>query len=238
MFTGRQGTGYAGERYEYGIVFARMNDDWRLEVDLDDPDSLVPLIERLEARELEHDLEEAFHDRVIVSRNDDLLFIYAGTREQGERARALLEKLDLEHGWKLTIELKRWHPTAEEWCDPDEPLPDDESERAAEHRRLIAAERREAKKARQFEFEVGIEVPSRHEAVRLEERLEAEGLPVARRWSFVLVGAYDEDEAKALAERLRGEAPTGSKVAAEGAWRVAYAERPPNPFAVFGGLGG
>lgn len=214
-----------------------MNDDWRLQVDLDDPDSFNPLIERLEARELEHDLEEAFHDRVIVSRNDDLLFLYSGTREQAERARALLEALDLEHDWKLTIDLKRWHPAAEEWREPDEPLPDDESERETERRRLMAAERRQAEEAGRFEFEVRIDLPSRHEAVRLAERLEDEGLPVARRWSFVLVGAYNEDEAKSLAERLRGEAPTGSEVAAEGTWGVAYAERPPNPFAVFGGLG-
>jgi hypothetical protein len=214
-----------------------MNDDWRLQVDLDDPGSFDPLVERLEARELEHDLEEAFHDRVIVSRNGDLLFLYAGTREQAERARALLEALDLEHDWKLTIDLKRWHPAAEEWRDPDEPLPDDESERAAERRRLIAAERRQVEETGRFEFEVRIDLPSRHEAVHLAKRLEDEGLPVARRWSFVLVGAYDEDEAKTLAERLRGEAPTGSEVAAEGTWGVAYAERPPNPFAVFGGLG-
>jgi hypothetical protein len=214
-----------------------MNDDWRLQVDLDDPDSFNPLVERLEARELEHDLEEAFHDRVIVSRNDDLLFLYAGTREQAERARTLLETLDLEHDWKLTIDLKRWHPAAEEWRDPDEPLPDDESERATERGRLMAAERRQAEEAGRFEFEVRIDLPSRHEAVRLAKRLEDEGLPVARRWSFILVGAYDEDEAKTLAERLRGEAPAGSEVAAEGTWGVAYAERSPNPFAVFGGLG-
>jgi hypothetical protein len=210
-----------------------MNDDWRLQVELDDPDSVDPLVERLEARELEHDLEEAFHDRVIVSRNSDLLFLYTGTREQAERARTLLEALDLEHGWKLTIDLKRWHPAAEEWRDPEEALPDDEAER----KRLMAAERRQAEEAGRFEFEVRIDLPSRHEAVRLAERLEDEGLPVARRWSFVLVGAYDEDEAKTLAERLRGEAPTGSRVAAEGTWGVAYAERPANPFAVFGGLG-
>lgn len=214
-----------------------MNDDWRLQVDLDDPDSLNPLVEQLEARELEHDLEEAFHDRVIVSRNGDLLFLYTATREQAERARTLLEALDLKHDWKLMIDLKRWHPAAEEWRDPDEPLPDDEAEREAEHRRLIAAERRQVEESGRFEFEVRIDLPSRHEAVRLAERLEDEGLPVARRWSFVLVGAYDEDEAKTLAERLRSEAPTGSQVAAEGTWGVAYAERPPNPFAVFGGLG-
>lgn len=51
------------------------------------------------------------------------------------------------------------------------------------------------------------------------------------------MGATDEDNAKALAERVRGEAPEGSRVSVEGTWAKAYAERPPNPFAVLGGLG-
>jgi hypothetical protein len=51
-------------------------------------------------------------------------------------------------------------------------------------------------------------------------------------------GATDEDSAKALAERIRNEAPAGSRVKVEGTWAAAYAERPPNPFAVLGGLGG
>ena len=49
--------------------------------------------------------------------------------------------------------------------------------------------------------------------------------------------ATDEDSAKPLAERIRSEAPAGSRVKVEGTWAVAYAERPPNPFAVLGGLG-
>jgi hypothetical protein len=53
-----------------------------------------------------------------------------------------------------------------------------------------------------------------------------------------LIGADDEDAAEALAERLRGEAPQGSKVKVEGTWKSALAETPSNPFAIFGGLGG
>lgn len=114
-----------------------MNDDWRLQVELHDESLFDPVVERLEARELADDLSEAFHDRVIVSRNGAELFLYAGTRDQAERARVLL----------------------------------------------------------------------------------------------------DEDHAKALAERIRSEAPAGSRVAVEGTWQAALAEQPPNPFAIFGGLG-
>jgi hypothetical protein len=70
------------------------------------------------------------------------------------------------------------------------------------------------------------------------EQLREEGLPAVHRWRYLPVGATDEDNAKALAERIRDAAPAGSRVAAEGTWAAAYAERPPNPFAVLGGLGG
>ena len=89
----------------------------------------------------------------------------------------------------------------------------------------------------QPEFEVRVDLPSRHDAVRFAERLQGEGLPAVHRWKFLLVGATDEDSAKALAERIRSEAPSGSRVNVEGTWKAAYAERPPNPFAVLGGLG-
>jgi hypothetical protein len=74
--------------------------------------------------------------------------------------------------------------------------------------------------------------------VRFAEQLQGEGLPAVHRWKYLLVGATDEDMAKALAERIRAEAPPESRVNVEGTWAAAYAERPRNPFAVFGGLGG
>ena len=88
------------------------------------------------------------------------------------------------------------------------------------------------------EFEVRVDLSSRHNAVRLSEQLQREGLPTVRRWKYLLVGATDEDSAKALATRIRGEAPTDSRVKVEGTWAVACAECSLSPFAVLGGLGG
>jgi hypothetical protein len=59
-----------------------------------------------------------------------------------------------------------------------------------------------------------------------------------RRWKYLLIGATDEDTANALAERLRSEAGPDAKVTAEGSGQAAYDERPSNPFAFLGGLGG
>ena len=70
------------------------------------------------------------------------------------------------------------------------------------------------------------------------DRLRDEGMPVVQRWRAVLVGAADEDSAAQLAERLKGEAPAGSEVTAEGSLRAVYEERPWRPFAIFGGMGG
>jgi hypothetical protein len=215
-----------------------MNDDWRLQVDPRDPSHTQALTERLEARELEHDLSDAFHDRVIVTREDARLFLYAGSREQAESARKLLLGLAQQHGWKLDLELKHWHPAAEDWEDPDKPLPANDGAQVVEHEALIAAERKQVEDTGHPEFEVRVDLPSHHDALHLAEKLHGEGLLPVHRWKYVLIGATDEDNAKALAERIEAEAPPGSEVKAEGTWQAVYAERPANPFAVLGGLGG
>ena len=48
----------------------------------------------------------------------------------------------------------------------------------------------------------------------------------------------NEDEATALAERLRTEAPEGATVEVEPGGAMVWEVSPKNPFAVFGGLGG
>ncbi|HSR94891.1 MAG TPA: hypothetical protein VLK56_08495 [Solirubrobacterales bacterium] len=215
-----------------------MNDDWRVQVEIEDATHARALEERLGARELEHDLSSAFHDRVIVSRDGGQVFLYADTRERAEAARDLVLNLAAQHGWSVDAELLHWHPSAEDWEDPEKPLPADDAARKAEHEALIVAERKVVEESGHPEFEVRIDLPSHHDAVRFAERLRAEGLPVVHRWRYVLVGAADEDSAEALAERIRSEAPGDSQVSAEGTWQVAYKERPPAPFAIFGGLGG
>jgi hypothetical protein len=212
-----------------------VNDDWRLQIDTGGAGG--EMVERLASVELEHDLEQAFGETVIVSRDGDALFLYAGTREQAERAAGLLEKLAAEHGWKIGSTLTRWHPAAEEWQDPDAALPSSEAERQAEHEEAIADERAEVAADGEAIFEVRVEFDSHREAADFAKRLRDEGLPVTRRWKYMVVGATDEDAAKQLADRIRQEAPGDGEVTVEGSGQVAWAERPANPFAIFGGLG-
>jgi hypothetical protein len=213
-----------------------MNDDWRLQAEPHESGHARALTERLAAGELAHDLSGAFHDRVIVTRDGDRVFLYAGTRRQAEAAGELVGALAKEHGWQVELELRHWHPVAEEWEDPDAPLPADAAAELAEHEERIAAERHQTEESGQPELEVRIDLPSHGEADRCAERLRGEGLPVVHRSRYVLIGVTDEDAATQLAERLRGELP-GAEVKVEGTWRAAYAEQPPNPFAVLGGLG-
>jgi hypothetical protein len=215
-----------------------MNDDWRLQIDMHEESPVRELMEHLEAREVEHELSDAFHDRVIVSRDGARVFLYAGTRDQAERGREVVEAAARQHGWTLDADLRHWRPSAEDWEDPDKPLPEDDAARLTEHEALIAREREETAKTGHPEFEVRVDLPSRHDAVRFAERLQHEGLPAVHRWKYLLVGATDEDMARELAERIRGEAPAGSRFKVEGTWAKALSEGPSNPFAVLGGLGG
>lgn len=215
-----------------------MNDDWRLQVDFNDPSHAGPMVERLGAHELEHDLSNAFHDRVIVSREGATVFLYAGSREQAEAARNLVLSLAQQHGWKLSADLTHWHPEAEDWEDPDKPLPKNDAAKTAEHEALIAAERRQVEESGHPEFEVRVDLPSRHEAAQFADTLRSEDLPLVHRWKYLLIGVTDEDSGKELTERIQAQAPPGSKVSFEGTWAAAYAERPPTPFAILGGLGG
>ena len=212
-----------------------MNDDWRLQVDIDHPDSLL---DSLDARELEHDLSSAFHDRVIVSRDGTRVFLYAGSREQAELARRLIVELDQKHDWNATIDFRRWHPEAQQWEDPDEPLPENDAARLVEHEERIAAERKQVEETGEPEYEVRVDLLSHGEAEEFADRLRAEGLPAVQRWRFLLVGATDEDSAQVLAERIRAEAPADSTVKVEGTWQAVADDLPPNPFAFLGGLGG
>src|SRR5215467_6922419 len=165
-----------------------MNDDWRIEVDFDDSSHIKQLAERLDASELEHELSSAFHDRVIVSREEDEVFLYAGDREQAGAARDLVLALAKKHGWKLEADFKHWHPVAEEWEDPDVPLPSGDAAMKAEHEEMIAAERRQTEESGHPEYEVRVDLLSFHEASRFADALRSEGLPVVHRWRYLLIG--------------------------------------------------
>jgi hypothetical protein len=215
-----------------------MNDDWRLRIDLHENSPAHQLSELLGKGEIEHELDDRFTDRVVVSVDDAEVFLYTGTRAQADAAGQVIGQVIAQHGWTADIELTHWHPVAEEWESADAPLPDSEADVAGERAERIADERAESTEEGYPEFEVRIKSSSRRHAGELSDRLEQEGIPNVHRWSYVLVGATDEESAQQLAERLRGEVPAGTEITVELNQRELWDHRPPNPFAILGGLAG
>jgi hypothetical protein len=214
-----------------------MNDDWRVRVDLNDDGFAHRLGESLQAEELESDLRRSFADRVVISVDGGEMFLYAADRAQAQAAEQLVQRIAGEHGWTLQTELRRWHPIAEIWEDPDNPAPTTPGQERTEEQIRNAGERRDSAEEGYPAIEVRVTCDSRHDAVALSDRLEAEGIANVHRWNWVLVGARDEDDGRAVAERLRGELP-GAEITVESNMRAAWDRRPANPFAWLGGLAG
>ena len=217
-----------------------MSDDWRVTVRLVDPEGNgLDLVESMREAAVEDAARERLGDRVVVSAEGPQIFLYADSEERAREAEQVVRGLLGEH--RLVAEevaVMRWHPVEEQWEDAAIPLPTTEEERRLEERRREAAEEADTAAQGYAEWEVRAELPSHHETVDFAKRLEEEGLPVVRRWKYLLVGAASEDDAHALAERLRAEAPAGTLVETEASGRAVWEVSNPNPFAIFGGLGG
>lgn len=195
-----------------------MRDDWRIRIDVEE-EHAEGLLERLgldlgsEARELAEELKGR---RLAVSRDDDTIFVYAGSRAEAETARSIVDAELREAGAEARIgPIEHWLADEDRWDDepPEEFEPEQE---VLEHGHAP--------------WEVRVEAGSPHEAEELARRLQDEGYGVLRRHTYVLVGASSEEEAHDLAKRLHGEA--------EASGELVYETLPQNPFAVFGGLGG
>jgi hypothetical protein len=213
-----------------------MAEDFRVHVRMTERDDAADLVKRLEAMELEHEVMQRLGSHVVVSRDGPEVFLYTDTEEAARESERVVRSLMEEHDRAGEIDVRRWHPDAEDWETLDKPLPSTEEEREAERAQLMEREAEESEAEGFSEWEVRIELSHRREAAELERRLESEGLPVTRRWRFLLVGALNEEEANELGERLRAEAPPDSDVRVEGTFR-AVQSRVPNPFAFLGGLG-
>lgn len=210
-----------------------VTEDWRLRIEVHEEGIAHELGERLAARELEHELDDSFAARLAVSRNGSELFVYSASRDQAEHAQQLIDSLAAQQDWRFDAQLQRWHEEAEDWQPVAVPLPRTDSERAAEHAKRIEHEREESVQRGYFEWEVRVDCASHDEARELADTLSGEGLPNTRRWRYLLVGAADEDSARALAERIRGLVPAEASVTVEGSQRAALDDMPHSPFAIF-----
>ena len=195
-----------------------MNDDWRIRIELTE-EHAEGLLDRLgldlgsEARHLADELQGR---RLVVSRDDETLFVYAGSRAEAERAHEVIEAQLREDGAEARVgRIEHWLADEDRW--DDEPPQEFEAEQEVRDEGLSP-------------WEVRVEASSPQEAQALADKLEAEGHGVVRRHTYVLVGVATEEEARELAKRLHGQA--------EASGELVYETLPQNPFVIFGGLGG
>jgi hypothetical protein len=215
-----------------------MADDWRVTIDFDDEGDGTQLAEWLAAVDLEGDQRASLGDRVVVSRDGPRVFLYADSEGPAREAMRTVSARIEHEGQAAVTMLERWHPVEQVWKDGSVPLPETQDEIAAEHERLQEREAAESQVSGAAQWEVRVELPSHEATVTLAERLESEGIPVVRRHTFLLAGAASEDDADALAERIRTEAPEGATVDVEPGGGMVWEVAPRNPFTLFGGLGG
>lgn len=213
-----------------------MTDDLRLTVAFESEDDARRLVRWLHEARLEAGDREHLGDRVIVSRDDAEVFVYAGSEDEAREIKRLIEAR-IGHPAAARIALDRWHPVEQGWEDASLPLPQTQDEVAVEHERRQAREAADTRRSGYAAWEVRVELDSPEATAELAERLEGEGVLLVRRSTFLLVGAVNEDQAHALAERLAEEAPEGARIEVEPGGQMVWEVVPSNPFAVFGGLG-
>ena len=192
-----------------------MKDEFRVEVDLDDDERGSSLEERLRALDLDDDARKRLGGRVLVTRDGSRLFLYAASEAQASEAAEVVRSLAEADELTAEIRVTRWHPVEEAWKDVSIPLPRTPAEEDAEYAAREAAEAEEAQVEGEYDWHVIVRLSGRDEAGDLARRLRAEGLSVARRWRYVVVGVLTDERAEELAERLRSELPQDAEVSVE-----------------------
>ena len=127
---------------------------------------------------------------MIVTRDGAHIFLYAWHEEGAREAERVVRDLMESESLAGEVQLTRWHPDEEAWRPADEPLPETDVERQAE------ADRMEHDRIADGEhpWEVVIDMPTVAATRDLAGKLEGEGLPVKRRFKYLLVGAPTEEE--------------------------------------------
>jgi hypothetical protein len=193
----------------------RGQDEWRVEVALDRDEHADTLSGALHDLQLDDEARKLLGGSVIVTRDGAFIFVYAWHEESAQEAERVVKHIMEDQELVGQVRLMRWHPVAEEWKPAEEPLPADEASALEEMRENEARGTREAGYG-EYPWEVVIEMPHVRGSHDFAEQLRLEGLPVKRRFRYLLVGATTEDDATELGKRLEDEVPEGARVGVRG----------------------
>jgi hypothetical protein len=188
------------------------DEDWRVTVTLPNEGHVQRVVQAVHEHEVEQDVRHRLGHRIAVSADGPHVFLYAATDDAAREAERIVRDVLAQRKLAAEFALDRWHPIEQEWEDASVPLPQTPEQKLTERQRRVDDDTQESLATGQAEWDVRVELPSRHEAVELAKRLEAEGHRVVRRWTYVVVGANNEDEAAELARAIEQEAPAGATV--------------------------
>lgn len=210
----------------------RDRDEWRVEVELEADEHGHSLGERLRSLDLDNQARERLGGSVIVTRDGSRMFLYAWHEESAREAERVVRDLMDDDGLAGQVELVRWHPTAEQWRPADEPMPASDEEVETEQRRHQRQGQLERAETGQYPWEVVIDMPDVRSTRALADDLISRGLPVKRRFKYLLVGTSTEEQAIELGRSFEGDVPEGAHVGI----RANPTELPAPSFVVLGSL--
>jgi hypothetical protein len=189
------------------VASSAMEDEFRVEVELDDQEHGYSVGERLRALDLDDDARERLEDAVMVTRDGSRLFLYAASEAAAREAERTVRELVGADDLSADIRVTRWHPVEESWKETSDPLPATPEAERGEYAAREVAEAEEARAEGRSDWHVVAHLPGRDEAAELADRLSREGVPVRRRWRYVVADALTEERAQELEQRLRSELP-------------------------------
>lgn len=181
-------------------------DDYRVRITCEDAEGLLENL-HLSSSSAEELADELKGRRLAVTRDDDTVFVYTGTRAQAEAVLPFVEG----HG---DVVIEHWLADEERW--------DDEPTHPSAEEDLIGRG--------YAPWEVRVECESVDAARKLETELEGEGYAATRRFRYVIAGTETREQALELAARFHGEAEPGGELVWEVAPQNPFAR-------IFGGLG-
>jgi hypothetical protein len=170
--------------------------EWRVEVNLDDEQHGFSLGERLRAHDLDDEARKRLSGGVIVTRDGPRLYVYTTSEAAAREAERVLRELVEADRLTADIRVTVWDEQRDAWL-------------GAERGEVV-----EDPRAGEEGPEYFVLVESEDQGVleELGDRLRSEGRPVELRRGMLLVGSFDDEEVEQLGERLRGEIGDAGRV--------------------------
>jgi hypothetical protein len=106
--------------------------DWRLQLDLDEATDLDGLVSRVRggAEEFQRDTKHVLGDDVVLTHDGEKFFAYAPSENSIEAARHAIESLLTQEQRRATVRVSHWDDALAAWLQTDPPLSDSENDQA------------------------------------------------------------------------------------------------------------